>query len=383
MIFKQFNFDGCLGYVIACGSEKKGAIIDPSHETEPFLDFVRSQGLTITHIIDTHTHVDHVSLAPELADILGAKTVMNKNTPVQRAIGAEVKELFGIEKILAENAQKRVDIYLDDRDVIEIGNIRLTAIHTKGHTQDHICLLAGDRIFTGDTLIIGQCGRTDLPGGSSRDMYDSLFGKLMGLSDDLIVYPSHDYKGNINSSLGYEKINNVCLKTGRTAEEFETFLKALFPPLTAQTGKLQCGLSMPAGHAEGVSEPGPLMKSFCVSMESYLTSPHIETLIQPEELMQRIKEKEKIFIVDVREPEELKEGGFIKGAVNIPVRDVAARIDEFPENLDTPIAVYCASGARSSHAAIYLRAYGFRNVKNLEYGMHGWNDRDYPLERTA
>jgi glyoxylase-like metal-dependent hydrolase (beta-lactamase superfamily II) len=78
MIFKQFNFDGCLAYVMACERERKGVIIDPSHEMDPFLDFVASRGLTITHIIDTHTHVDHVSLAPELADRLTAKTVMNR-----------------------------------------------------------------------------------------------------------------------------------------------------------------------------------------------------------------------------------------------------------------------------------------------------------------
>ncbi len=281
MIFKQFNFDGCLGYVIACEKEKKGAIIDPSHEMEPFLDLVRSQGITVSHIIDTHTHVDHISLAPEIADALGAKTVMNRSTPSQRTIGAQVKELFGIEKVLAENAQKRIDIYLDDRDELKIGSITLRAIHTKGHTQDHMCILAGDRIFTGDTLMIGQCGRTDLPGGSSRDMHESLFGKLMPLSDDLIVYPAHDYKGNINSSLGYEKTNNVCLKTKRTIEDFEKFLKGLFPPLDAQTGKLQCGLTMEP--AAGPGELGPLMKSFCVSMESYLTTPHGETLIQPED----------------------------------------------------------------------------------------------------
>ncbi|HOW54978.1 MAG TPA: rhodanese-like domain-containing protein [Syntrophorhabdaceae bacterium] len=381
MIFRQFNFDGCLGYVMACEKEKTGIIIDPSHETGPFLDFVESEGITITHIIDTHTHVDHVSLAPELADVLGAKTVMNVNTPSQRAIGATVTDLFGIEKILAENARKRIDIYLDNGDKIEIGKITLTVIHTKGHTQDHICLLVQDRIFTGDTLIIGQCGRTDLPGGSSEDMFESLFGKIMPLSDDLIVYPAHDYKGNINSSLGYEKINNVCLGTKRTVEEFGRFLKGLFPPLNAQTGKLQCGLSMEPSADTG--ELGPLMKSMCISMESYLTSPHGETLIQPEEVLQKIKARESVFIVDVREPKELKETGFIEGAMNIPVREVAKRVSEFPGNLDTPIVVYCASGARSSHAAIYLRAYGYRNVKNLEYGIHGWTDRNYPLVKTV
>lgn len=379
MIFKQLNFDGCLAYVIACEKSGKGAIIDPSHDTKPFLDLVGAHSLKIDYVIDTHTHVDHISVAPELADVLGAKTVMGRLTPLQRDIGSKVTDLFGIEKILAENARNRIDTYLADGDELHIGDITLKAFETKGHTRDHVSILAGDRIFSGDTLLIGQCGRTDLPGGSSRDMYDSLFQRLMPLSDDLIVYPAHDYKGNINSSLGFEKTNNVCLKTKRTPAEFDTFLKGLFPPLDAKTGKLQCGLSMEPEQRPG--DIGTLMKSFCISMEGFLAAPHNETVIQPEEFLEKIKAHENMFIVDVREPKELEQTGFIEGAVNIPVRQVAARIDEFPKNLAIPIVVYCASGHRSSHAAVYLRAYGYRNVRNLEYGMHGWTDRNYPLKK--
>ncbi|MBP1749908.1 MAG: Rhodanese domain protein [Deltaproteobacteria bacterium] len=379
LFFKQFNFDGCLAYIIACGSHRKGAIIDPSHDANPFLDFVASHSLTIDYVIDTHTHVDHVSIAPELADILRAKTVMNRNTPLQREIGSKVTDLFGIEKILVENARNRIDIYLEDGDQLNIGNITLQVIETKGHTQDHMSILAHDRIFSGDTLIIGQCGRTDLPGGNPQDMYDSLFQKFLPLSDDLIVYPAHDYKGNINSSLGFEKTNNVCLKTERTPAEFQNFLKGLFPPLDAKTGKLQCGLAMEPDQQSG--DIGPLMKSFCISMENFLAAPHNETVIQPEEFLQKIKEHENMFIVDVREPKELEDTGFIEGAVNIPVRQVAVRIEEFPKDLGTPIVTYCASGHRSSHASVYLRAYGYRSVKNLEYGMHGWMDRGYPLKK--
>lgn len=379
MIFKQLNFDGCLAYVIACEKSGKGAIIDPSHDTKPFLDLVGAHSLKIDYVIDTHTHVDHISVAPELADVLGAKTVMGRLTPLQRDIGSKVTDLFGIEKILAENARNRIDTYLADGDELHIGDITLKAFETKGHTRDHVSILAGDRIFSGDTLLIGQCGRTDLPGGSSRDMYDSLFQRLMPLSDDLIVYPAHDYKGNINSSLGFEKTNNVCLKTKRTPAEFDTFLKGLFPPLDAKTGKLQCGLSMEPEQRPG--DIGALMKSFCISMEGFLAAPHNETVIQPEEFLEKIKAHENMFIVDVREPKELEQTGFIEGAVNIPVRQVAARIDEFPKNLAIPIVVYCASGHRSSHAAVYLRAYGYRNVRNLEYGMHGWTDRNYPLKK--
>ncbi len=379
LLFRQFNFDGCLAYIIACPRQRKGAIIDPSHDPEVFLDFITSHSLTIDYVIDTHTHVDHISIAPQLADTLGAKTVMNRLTPRQREIGSKIKELFGIEKILAENARNRIDMFLADADELRIGDIILKVIETKGHTQDHMSILAHDRIFTGDTLIIGQCGRTDLPGGSSRDMYESLFEKLLPLSDDFIVYPAHDYKGNINSSLGFEKTNNVCLKTRRTPDEFERFLKGLFPPLNAMTGKLQCGLAMEPG--EQSADIGPLMKSFCVSMENFLAAPHSETVIQPEEFLQKLQAHEHIFAVDVREPKELDETGFIEGAVNIPVKQVASRIEEFPKGLDTPIVTYCASGHRSSHAAVYLRAYGYRNVKNLEYGMHGWMDRGYPLKK--
>ena len=243
MICKQLNFEGCLSYVVACDAERKGVIIDPSHEIQPYLDFVKANNLEIHYIIDTHTHVDHISLAIDLAHIFRARTVMNKFTPQQREVGAKVKELFGIEKIIAENAAKAVDFFLDEDDVLTFGRIALKVLHAPGHTRDSMCLLTNGRIFTGDALMIGQCGRTDLPGGSSEDMHNTLFQKIMPLSSDLIVYPAHDYKGNINSTLGYEKINNVCLKTPRTIEAFSAFLKSLFPPLSADSGKLQCGLS--------------------------------------------------------------------------------------------------------------------------------------------
>lgn len=118
-------------------------------------------------------------------------------------------------------------------------------------------------------------------------------------------------------------------------------------------------------------------------MESFLAAPHNETVIQPEEFLQKVKARENMFVVDVREPKELEETGFIKGAVNIPVRQVAARIEEFPKDLGTPIVVYCASGHRSSHAAVYLRAYGYRDVKNLEYGMHGWTEQELSARTQA
>jgi sulfur dioxygenase len=378
MIFRQFNFDGCLSYIAACSNELAGIIIDPSHETESYLRFVKEEKLKILYVVDTHTHVDHVSLAPELAHVLGAKTVMHKNTPIQRQIGEGVKDLFGIEKIIAENAGKQVDIFINEGVELKAGGLVFRVISTPGHTQDSMCLVSHDRIYTGDTLLIGQCGRTDLPGGSSKDMHESLFGKLINMSNDLIIYPAHDYQGNINSALGYEKIHNVCLNTERTLEEFESFIVNLFPPLDAGNGKLQCGLTT-SKQAEDreKNELNPLMKTFCFSMEHYLEQPHEATLIHAEELYEQIKNK--LLILDVREPEELSTTGHIKGAINIPVGEIARRVEELPKNLDTAIMVVCESGIRSAHAALYLRAYGYNNVKNLEYGMREWRTKGFPI----
>jgi sulfur dioxygenase len=380
MIFRQFNFDGCLSYIIACKEERIGAIIDPSHDIDPYLAFVKENRLNILYVIDTHTHVDHISLTTELAQALDAQTVMSKNTPLQREIGSGVKDLFGIEKIMEVNAEKRVDIYLDEKERLPLGSIFLRVLFTPGHTKDSMSLISNDRIFTGDALIIGQCGRTDLPGGDPADMHDTLFRKLAPLSKDLVVYPAHDYRGNINSSLGYERINNVCINTKRDLPEFAAFLKGLFPPLSADGGRLQCGLTMDKGPAASAGENlNPLMKSFCISMEQYLKSPHESTLIRTGEIRDRIGNKADLFILDVRGSDELSDTGYIEGAVNIPVQQVAERVGELPKDLNTPIAVVCESGIRSAHAAIYLRAYGYNDVTNLEFGMREWRQEGLPV----
>lgn len=114
-------------------------------------------------------------------------------------------------------------------------------------------------------------------------------------------------------------------------------------------------------------------------MEQYLSSPHESTLIQTKELLEKIKKGEKTFLLDVREPSELLQTGFIAGSVNIPVRDVAKKINELPSDMNYPIAVVCESGIRSAHAAIYLRAYGYNDVKNLEFGIREWRTHGYPL----
>jgi glyoxylase-like metal-dependent hydrolase (beta-lactamase superfamily II) len=122
-----------------------------------------------------------------------------------------------------EKSSLRKDIIVKDGDVIEIGSLKANFIHTPGHCPDHISILVEDKLLTGDTLFVGECGRTDLPGGNPSDMYESLFHKILRLEDSIEVYPGHDYGSKPYSTIGYERENNYTLKP-RTREEFVRFM---------------------------------------------------------------------------------------------------------------------------------------------------------------
>jgi glyoxylase-like metal-dependent hydrolase (beta-lactamase superfamily II) len=115
------------------------------------------------------------------------------------------------------------DIEVDDNSLIQVGEVKIKVIHTPGHTPDSICLLIDNKLLTGDTLFVGECGRTDLPGGNAKELYYSLFGKLMKLDDEVEVYPGHDYGVHPYSTIGLEKKTNYVLKK-RTLEEFIEFM---------------------------------------------------------------------------------------------------------------------------------------------------------------
>jgi glyoxylase-like metal-dependent hydrolase (beta-lactamase superfamily II) len=184
-LFEQFRVErGCLGYVVA--SARQAAIFDPELEmVEPMLDFVFERGLKPAYIVDTHTHADHISGARELRSRTTAKVVMHELAPASC-----------------------VDMRVEDGDRLEVGDLSIKFIHTPGHAKDLVSVLLPDRILTADALLIGSCGRTDLPNGNAVRQYHTLYYTYRSLPEHLQVYPGHDYNGLEHSTLQEEKRDN-------------------------------------------------------------------------------------------------------------------------------------------------------------------------------
>jgi hydroxyacylglutathione hydrolase len=201
MFFKQVRQRGDnFSYVIADDITKEAAVIDPSFNVDAIVQTLRSQNLDLKYIINTHHHGDHTAGNNDLKSRTNAKVVAYASSKINK------------------------DVPVADGDTIKLGKVEIKVIHTPGHTSDGICLLVDNKLVTGDTLFVGECGRTDLPGGNSKDMYNSLFNKLMKLDDNVEVYPGHDYGSAPHSTIGLEKRSNYTLEN-RTLEEFIEFMK--------------------------------------------------------------------------------------------------------------------------------------------------------------
>jgi hydroxyacylglutathione hydrolase len=200
--FRQVQQHGDnFSYIIADDTTREAAVVDSSFNAGEITHILRAEKLKLKYVINTHGHSDHTAGNQELRSMFSAKTVAHK-----------------LSKINA-------DIKVDDGDILRVGDISVKVIHTPGHTLDSICLLVNNqKLLTGDTLFVGECGRTDLVGGNSRSMYDSLFNKLLKLNDDVEVYPGHDYGPKASSTIGEEKRSNYTLQP-RSLAEFTEFMR--------------------------------------------------------------------------------------------------------------------------------------------------------------
>lgn len=201
MFFRQIKNRGDnFSYIIADELTKEAAIVDPSFNSDILTEMLKKQNFTLKFIINTHGHADHTF----------GNQVLKKNFKAKIA----AHKLSKIEK----------DLSVEDGDSLKLGKTVLKVIHTPGHTPDSICLLVDGKLLTGDTLFVGECGRTDLPCGDPKEMYDSLFNKILKLDDNIEVYPGHDYGVYPYSTIGKERKTNYTLEH-RTLEEFVEFMR--------------------------------------------------------------------------------------------------------------------------------------------------------------
>src|SRR6185437_1010072 len=182
MIFRQLfdSVSGTYSYLLASRSGGEALIIDPVLEkVDRYLQLIRELDLRLVKAVDTHLHADHITGLGALRDRTHCITVMGENTR------ADV-----------------VSMRLAEGEKLTIGGVSMEVLYTPGHTDDSYSFLMGDRVFTGDTLLIRGTGRTDFQNGDARMQYESLFGKLLRLPDETLVFPAHDYKGDTVSSIG-------------------------------------------------------------------------------------------------------------------------------------------------------------------------------------
>ncbi|MDH5430461.1 MAG: hydroxyacylglutathione hydrolase family protein [Nitrosopumilus sp.] len=182
-------------YIVEDEDTGESIIIDPSWDLIELEMIIKKNNLKIKYIVNTHHHFDHT---------LGNEAMMESTkAPI----------------IQHENSELKHDITVKDGDFIEFGNSKLKVLHTPGHSQDSICLVGDGKIFSGDTLFVGNCGRIDLPGGSAKDLYHSLFDILYNLDEKLVMYSGHNYGSSEISTLGQEKITNHVMQK-RTEQQF-------------------------------------------------------------------------------------------------------------------------------------------------------------------
>jgi len=341
MIFEQVAVGGCRSYLLGCPQTLIGALIDPEDsQLDRYRALAVKHGLRIGYVIETHTHADHFSGAKKLAAALDAPLVMHRHAPAQF-----------------------VGMRVDDGDSIKIGDMLLKVLHTPGHTRDSICLVAADRVFTGDTLLIGGTGRTDLPSGDPDQLYDSLFGKLLTLDHALSILPAHEYKGRESSTIAAEIADNPRLqKKSRT--DFVAMMRSLDLAMpTHLTEALRVNIS----GGESVAQ----MLAAASASVPFISLDDLNGLVAAR--------RNDTVILDVRELDAFK-ADHIPGALHLPRGQLELRVNEALPDPTVRIITCCEFGKISTLAADTLRRMGFQRAVALDGGLKAWRERGFALE---
>ncbi|MBO9648449.1 MAG: MBL fold metallo-hydrolase [Variovorax sp.] len=341
MVFEQIATGGCQSYLIGCDQTCVAALIDPElSQIDHYIALTARDGVRIRYLIDTHTHADHFSATRELARRLDVPVVMHRASPAPF-----------------------VDMRIGDGEMVVLGKLRLQAMHTPGHTADSMCLLVDDKIFTGDTLLIGATGRTDLPSGDPEQLYDSLFNKVLKLDPALKVYPAHDYKGRSHSTIGDEIATNPRLQKRDRAEFVEMMRNLNLTMPTHITEALRTNMSGGKTVASLLAE--------ATSAVPFMSLAELKSRVEAEE--------DDLIVLDVRE-RDAYESGHIPGARLLPRGQLELRVNQDLPDPTRRILACCELGYISTLAAATLRSMGFVRAVALDGGMKAWREAGYPLK---
>jgi len=345
MIFRQLfdSVSGTYSYLLASRPGGEALILDPVLEkVDRYCQLLRELDLKLVKAVDTHLHADHVTGLGELRDRTHCVTIMGEQSK------ADV-----------------VAMRVSEGDKITIEGLSLDVIYTPGHTDDSYSYLMGDRVFTGDTLLIRGTGRTDFQNGSARAQYDSIFNRLLKLPDETLVYPAHDYKGDTVSTIGEERRYNPRLQVRSVDAYIELMgnLKLPNPKMmdVAIPANMHVGL-----HQELLEKEGRALSA----VEA------IRTLGRPD-----------VLLVDLREANERAKHGMLEGALHAPYPSIEESLRpggvlrEVAAATGRRVVFFCAFGERSAMAVTAAKEAGLANTAHIAGGIDAWKKAGGPVVR--
>lgn len=340
MRFDTVATGGCRSYLIGCEATCAAALIDPElSQVDRYMALAARNGLRIRYLVDTHTHADHFSATQQLARQLNVPVVMHGSSPAPF-----------------------VDLRLQSGELLVVGNLRLQAMHTPGHTRDSMCLTVEDCVFTGDTLLIGGTGRTDLPSGDAGALYESLFDGVLRLDPSTKVFPAHEYKGRTHTTIGQELAENPRLQQRERGAFIEMMQNLNLTMPTHLTEALRTNMTGGKTVAQMLAEAAAIVP--------FMSLAELKACIE--------REKCDFIVLDVRERDAFEEG-HIHGARHLPRGQLELRVNQELTDPTQRILVYCEFGRVSTLATATLRQMGFRGAVALDGGMKAWREAGYPM----
>src|SRR3954447_13842131 len=195
-------------YLIGDRATGEAVAIDPAYGIDDLLAVLDADGMRLTGVLATHYHPDHVGGSMMSYAIEGVRDLLERDVHVK--VHCQRAESFGIHRVTDISTSDMVEH--DDGDVLDVGAIPITLLHTPGHTPGSQCFLIDGRLVSGDTLFLDGCGRTDLPGGDAAQLYESLTQKLAKVPDDAVLYPGHLYSEKPSATMSETRARNVVFR---------------------------------------------------------------------------------------------------------------------------------------------------------------------------